>query len=325
MRTFSLWMMAFVFGVAESPALASGIEECVGTSADADHVAVNVDNAPASEVIAELIRVNHLRVDGVDRISKAPVSIHFACIAMLDLVGVLAGAQEPHAKVKRDADGIFHIAIDEGKMLSPAEVETAQHLREYAEYNYCYNREYEKARPLLERMLRIEGKPSDTADVDFVMTEILYDLIEQSRRRGQLDLAIALYGQVIMLHEKHPTSEPVVADDLDILADLYLLQRKYSQAEKLALRALAIHEKAEKADRVAAGLNRLAGIYLDQRRYKDAEPLLKRALGLCEKEPQAYIESVTLENLADLYKKTGRPAEAASAMKRADAIKAKLE
>jgi tetratricopeptide (TPR) repeat protein len=60
---------------------------------------------------------------------------------------------------------------------------------------------------------------------------------------------------------------------------------KYSDAEPLCMRALAISEKALGPDHpdVAKSLNNLASLYRNQGRYGEAEPLYKRALAITEK------------------------------------------
>ena len=72
---------------------------------------------------------------------------------------------------------------------------------------------------------------------------------------------------------------------LNNLAALYRNQGRYTDAEPLYKRSLAIWEKAlgpEHPD-VALGLNNLAALYRNQGRYTDAEPLLKRSLAIREK------------------------------------------
>jgi tetratricopeptide (TPR) repeat protein len=62
-------------------------------------------------------------------------------------------------------------------------------------------------------------------------------------------------------------------------------QGRYSEAEPLYKRSLAVVEKALGHDhpKVAAVLNNLAEVFRKQGRYEDAEPLYKRSLAIKEK------------------------------------------
>jgi CHAT domain-containing protein/Tfp pilus assembly protein PilF len=102
---------------------------------------------------------------------------------------------------------------------------------------------------------------------------------------------------------------------------------RYSDAEPLYKRVLAIHEKALGPDHpdVATSLNNLAAVYNSQGRYADAEPLLKRSLAIREKVlgPDHPDVATSLNNLAFLYKSKGRYADAEPLYKRALAINEK--
>ena len=76
-----------------------------------------------------------------------------------------------------------------------------------------------------------------------------------------------------------------IATVLHNLAVLYQDQGKYSEAEPLFKRALAIDEKTLGPDHpsVAKVLGNLAVLYQAQGRYSEAEPLYKRALEIDEK------------------------------------------
>ena len=73
---------------------------------------------------------------------------------------------------------------------------------------------------------------------------------------------------------------PDLAINLNNLGNLYRAQGRYSEAEALSKRSLAIAEKAlgpEHPD-VGESLNNLAELYHAQGRYAEALPLMKRAL-----------------------------------------------
>ena len=86
-------------------------------------------------------------------------------------------------------------------------------------------------------------------------------------------------------------SHPDVAQTLNNIALVYSTQGKYSEAEELYKRALAIreHSLGESHPDVAQTLNNLARVYRDQGRYGDAERLFKRALTIREQAPARTI------------------------------------
>ena len=76
---------------------------------------------------------------------------------------------------------------------------------------------------------------------------------------------------------------------------------------------------------VAAGLNNLAELYVAQGRYAEAEPLNNRSLAIWEKAlgPEHPNVATSLENYAALLRETGRTAEADKMAARAKAIRAR--
>ena len=105
------------------------------------------------------------------------------------------------------------------------------------------------------------------------------------------------------------------------MAELYEAQGRYTDAEPLMKRALAITEKAlgpEHPD-VGACLDNLAALYVAQARYTDAEPLYKRALDIVEKAlPVGHpdIARSPPRSLAELYEDQGRYDEAEPLIRR---------
>ncbi len=127
--------------------------------------------------------------------------------------------------------------------------------------------------------------------------------------------------------EKFGERDPRLATSLNNLAVLYNAQGKYTEAEPLYQRSLAIREKAlgpEHPD-VAQSLNNLAVLYNAQGRYAQAEPLYQRALAIREKAlgPEHPNVATVLENYAALLHKLNRDAEADKMEARAQAIRAK--
>ncbi|MFM6058199.1 MAG: tetratricopeptide repeat protein, partial [Microcystis aeruginosa] len=80
------------------------------------------------------------------------------------------------------------------------------------------------------------------------------------------------------LEEEHP----FMALSLNGLANLYHDQGKYTEAEPLFLRVLAIREKQLGVEHpsVAKSLNNLALFYNSQGKYAETEPLYQRAIAI---------------------------------------------
>jgi CHAT domain-containing protein/tetratricopeptide (TPR) repeat protein len=116
----------------------------------------------------------------------------------------------------------------------------------------------------------------------------------------------------------------LVASSLNNLALLYKNQGRYSEAEPLYKRSLAIREKALGLDHAdtATALNNLGTLYRAQGRFGEAEPLYQRSLGIKEKTLGLDHPSVgtSLSNLALLYDSQGRYGEAEPLYKRSVAI-----
>jgi tetratricopeptide (TPR) repeat protein len=89
---------------------------------------------------------------------------------------------------------------------------------------------------------------------------------------------------------------------------------RYSEAEPLYQRALAINEKALGIDHpsTAISLNNLALLYDNQGRYGEAEPLFQRALAIRENAlgPDHPHTVLSVRNYAAFLRKRGRAAEA---------------
>ena len=117
---------------------------------------------------------------------------------------------------------------------------------------------------------------------------------------------------------------PDVGTSLSNLAELYLHQGRYAEAEPLHKRSLFIREKALGPNHpdVGASLNNLAALYHKQGRYSEAEPLYKRDFVITEVTlgPDHPSVASILNNLGELYYSQGRYGEAESLHKRSLAI-----
>ncbi len=95
------------------------------------------------------------------------------------------------------------------------------------------------------------------------------------------------------------------------LGYIYLQQRRYSEAEPVYQRNIAILEKTfDKNDPVVAslGLAKLLELYINQGRYSEADPLYERILATFEKsvDKNSVETGVSLDYLAQLYQKQGK-------------------
>jgi tetratricopeptide (TPR) repeat protein len=114
------------------------------------------------------------------------------------------------------------------------------------------------------------------------------------------------------------------AYSLDGFARLHHSQGRYSAAEPIYLRSLAIMESqlgAEHLD-VATSLNNLAALYNSQGRYSEAETMYLRSLAIREEKLGAnHLHLATsLNNLASVYKELGHYSKAESLYLRSLAI-----
>jgi len=163
-----------------------------------------------------------------------------------------------------------------------------------------------------------------SADIQHSISSSENDLV------GKYDsLAAAEYGQghypasesALRKANAIHSNDPLVLNFLGVVLDA---EAKYSEAEPLYQRALAIDEKAlgPKHPRVATDLNNLAALYEHQGKYIEAESLYQRALAIDEKAlgPEHPNVARVLYNLAVLYDHQGKYAEAERLYQRALAI-----
>ena len=121
----------------------------------------------------------------------------------------------------------------------------------------------------------------------------------------ELEDAVALYARALAIREKTlGRDHPGVATRLNNLAAMFVILRRYAEAEPMFQRALAIYEKALGPEHpgVAGCLNNMARLRRAQGRPADAEPLLKRALKIFERVhgPDHPNMGSTLGSLADV-------------------------
>ena len=120
--------------------------------------------------------------------------------------------------------------------------------------------------------------------------------------------------------EKFGPGDTRLATSLSYLAEVYVVQQKYAEAEPLYQRALEIREKAKGPEHhdVLVSLNNLAAVYYVHGKYAEAESFYKRSLSILEKVqgPDSPEVATILNNLAELYRAQGKYAEAEPLYKR---------
>ncbi|WP_414654191.1 CHAT domain-containing tetratricopeptide repeat protein [Hyalangium sp.] len=124
-------------------------------------------------------------------------------------------------------------------------------------------------------------------------------ILEAAHGKNPSEVAYPLHGK----------NHSEVAYTLHSLADIYMMQGRYGQAESRHQRALAIREAAlgKAHSHVASSLRRLGGLYAAQGFYRRAEPLHQRALAIWEAafgENHPLVAS-SLSHLAGLYMAQG--------------------
>ncbi|MDD3845605.1 MAG: CHAT domain-containing protein [Syntrophorhabdaceae bacterium] len=154
-------------------------------------------------------------------------------------------------------------------------------------------------------------------------TSTLTAQIDQLKKEGRFQEAIPLAVRLLAVNESiHGPDDPNIAAAASNLANLYRVTGRFTEAEPLFRRALAIQERAPRGpDRppVAQILMFLARIYNQTGRFTEAEPLLERALEIRQRagirRPEAIAFNLVL--LAEAYHHNGRQAESETLIKRA--------
>lgn len=139
--------------------------------------------------------------------------------------------------------------------------------------------------------------------------------------RAQYDLAKPLYERVLAICKQTLESEYLLTiHALNGLANLYIEQGKFAQAEALGQQALYLHERfLQSSHELASSLSTLANLYLMQGRYTQAEPLFLQVLHLEEQTfgPQHPSVIIPLSRLGLVYLRQGKYAQAEALLRRA--------
>jgi tetratricopeptide (TPR) repeat protein len=141
-------------------------------------------------------------------------------------------------------------------------------------------------------------------------------------RQGEIIAAIPIAQQALELARKSAPipNNPLETYSLNLLGVLYKSQGRWTEAEPLLDRALAIHDEmfGDRPNKdLANSLNSLAELYRSQGRWAEAEPLYNRALAIFEElfgdslrdgkaeRPNGNF-AACLNNLAELHNLQGR-------------------
>jgi len=145
------------------------------------------------------------------------------------------------------------------------------------------------------------------------------NLADKLEPAGKLERAMAECQQALALAERHHGREHLlVGRALRSLADVYVKQGKYAQAEPLYLRSISIYEKnAPDGNVLPSVLNQLGLLYNEQRRDKEALAAYERALILHEAvDGPDHSRTVTVRhNIALMHAHSGRHDEAIRLLK----------
>ncbi len=121
-------------------------------------------------------------------------------------------------------------------------------------------------------------------------------------------------------NDEQPDDGPILSVLLDALTEYYIVEKRFSDAESFAVRALRIEEKEHGADHLytARALNFLGVIYHGLGRYKDAVAAHSRALTIREASQPVNLPdvAVTFNNLAEAYLSLERYLDAEGLLRR---------
>jgi tetratricopeptide (TPR) repeat protein len=151
---------------------------------------------------------------------------------------------------------------------------------------------------------------------------------KKAHQQGDEVLAEKLLQLSYQEAERFGPDDPRFAISMHNLANLYATQGKYSQAEPLYLRAVAVLEKARGAEHPQTALARvgLADLYQVEGRLVEADSLYLRSVTNLEKGlgKDHTLVALALERYALLLRKTKRVPTAEAVEARVKEIRAKL-
>lgn len=138
--------------------------------------------------------------------------------------------------------------------------------------------------------------------------ESLWDVFTAKAREAyekkSYDEAAMFYQEAMKAAEAIGPDDPRLASTCNNLAEVFRIQKKYAEAERLYRRALVIREKhlGKEHEDVALIINNLAVLYAEQGRNDMAELLYKRAIEIAEKRYKGHLAATIYINLAELHR-----------------------
>ena len=172
------------------------------------------------------------------------------------------------------------------------------------------------------------AKNSEAAPTELLTTYVLPALEALSEVGAQKELRDLTQQFEGILSQLKATDSLELADSLERLANLYVEQGRYTEAETLCQKTLNLRKQllGDEHPAIATSLNNLALVYKFQGRYSEVEPLYQQALNLRQRllgEAHPHVAS-SLNNLAELYRSQGRYGEAESLYQQTLAIDRKV-
>lgn len=239
--------------------------------------------------------------------------------------GCAEGLQAADSLDELVARGKFTEALPILEAARDAAASAGRHDREVAMLlnnlgSVCYELgRYREAESAYERSLSIRRDLAELHTREAVRTlsnlGIVYLKLELATKAEQtLDRAAALDQEL----DAQPLELAKIWANLGLV---YQTQKRWSEAEELFRKTLAIRERELDPSHpdVALALNNLGALLQQQRRWEEAQPLLERAVHIWESELGAVHPKVAagLDNLGVLYTNLGRTHQAEDCFQRA--------
>ena len=181
-----------------------------------------------------------------------------------------------------------------------------------------------RATSLVERFCRAKELGTSPSDLMKLAASAAAAIADVRAPNLTIELEDQLLPEAIDLVSRPVPDELSKVRSLNSLARLLREQARFSEAEPLIRRALAIDERSYGPDHpdVARDLNNLALLLQATNRLGEAEPLMRRALAIGEQSygPDHPEVAIHLNNLATLLQATNRLGEAEPLFRRALAI-----
>ena len=172
----------------------------------------------------------------------------------------------------------------------------------------------------------LAGAPAGIAADEATWTRLL-DAGTAAYHKRDPDEATRQFELALKEAEGFGEGDPRLATSLAWTAELYRVQRRFEESERLIRRTIGLDEKFRGPDATdtAMSLESLALLFNTQNRQREMEPVLIRVIGIYEKAlgPQHPRVASALNNLASLYRSVGRLNEAEPLVSRALAIREK--